>query len=284
MKRYSAFAIAREAIRSHSGWERAWRNPEPKKKYDVIIVGAGGHGLATAYYLGRNFGTTNVAVIEKGWLGGGNTGRNTTIIRSNYLQDPSAAIYEKARSLYENLSQDLNYNVMFSPRGVMMLAQTHHEIRGYQRTAHANALQGVTTEFIGPQKVKELCPIINVEGPRYPVLGALWQPRGGTARHDAVAWGYARACSDMGIDIIQQCEVKAVRQKDGKVLGVDTTKGAIDCDKLGLVVAGHSGVLADMAGFRLPVESVALQALVSEPIKPCMDVVVKKNRQKENEK
>ena len=277
MKRYSAFAIAREAIRSHSGWERAWRNPEPKKKYDVIIVGAGGHGLATAYYLGRNFGTTNVAVIEKGWLGGGNTGRNTTIIRSNYLQDPSAAIYEKARSLYENLSQDLNYNVMFSPRGVMMLAQTHHEIRGYQRTAHANALQGVTTEFIGPQKVKELCPIINVKGPRYPVLGALWQPRGGTARHDAVAWGYARACSDMGIDIIQQCEVKAVRQKDGKVLGVDTTKGAIDCDKLGLVVAGHSGVLADMAGFRLPVESVALQALVSEPIKPCMDVVVMAN-------
>ena len=277
MKRYSAFAIAREAIRFHSGWEPAWRNPEPKKKYDVIIVGAGGHGLATAYYLGRNFGTTNVAVIEKGWLGGGNTGRNTTIIRSNYLQDPSAAIYEKARSLYENLSQDLNYNVMFSPRGVMMLAQTHHEIRGYQRTAHANALQGVTTEFIGPQKVKELCPIINVEGPRYPVLGALWQPRGGTARHDAVAWGYARACSDMGIDIIQQCEVKAVRQKDGKVLGVDTTKGAIDCDKLGLVVAGHSGVLADMAGFRLPVESVALQALVSEPIKPCMDVVVMAN-------
>ena len=277
MKRYSAFAIAREAIRSHSGWERAWRTPEPKKKYDVIIVGAGGHGLATAYYLGRNFGTTNVAVIEKGWLGGGNTGRNTTIIRSNYLQDPSAAIYEKARSLYENLSQDLNYNVMFSPRGVMMLAQTHHEIRGYQRTAHANALQGVTTEFIGPQKVKELCPIINVEGPRYPVLGALWQPRGGTARHDAVAWGYARACSDMGIDIIQQCEVKAVRQKDGKVLGVDTTKGAIDCDKLGLVVAGHSGVLADMAGFRLPVESVALQALVSEQIKPCMDVVVMAN-------
>ena len=277
MKRYSAFAIAREAIRFHSGWERAWRNPEPKKRYDVILVGAGGHGLATAYYLGRNFGITNVVVIEKAWLGGGNTGRNTTIIRSNYLQDPSAAIYEKARSLYENLSQELNYNVMFSPRGVMMLAQTYHEIRGYQRTAHANALQGVTTEFIDPQKVKKLCPIINLIGPRYPVLGALWQPRGGTARHDAVAWGYARACSDMGMDIIQQCEVKAVRQKHGKVVGVDTTKGAIDCDKLGLVVAGHSGVLADMAGFRLPVESVALQALVSEPIKPCMDVVVMAN-------
>ncbi|MGB0558024.1 MAG: FAD-dependent oxidoreductase, partial [Paracoccaceae bacterium] len=267
MKRYSAFAVAREALRFHSGWERAWRNPEPKKKYDVIIVGAGGHGLATAYYLGRNFGIKNVAVIEKGWLGGGNTGRNTTIIRSNYLQDPSAAIYEKARGLYETLSQDLNYNVMFSPRGVMMLAQTQHEIRGYQRTAHANALQGVATEFIAPKRVKELCPIINLDGPRYPVLGALWQPRGGTARHDAVAWGYARACSDMGMDIIQKCEVTAVHQKDGKVSGVETTKGTIECDKLGIVVAGHSGVLADMAGFRLPIESVALQALVSEPIK-----------------
>jgi sarcosine oxidase subunit beta len=243
----------------------------------VIIVGAGGHGLATAYYLGKNFGITNVAVLEKGWLGGGNTGRTTTIIRSNYLQDPSAAIYEKARSLYETMSQDLNYNVMFSPRGVIMLAQTHHEVRGYQRTAHANALQGVATEFIGPEKVKELVPIINISGPRYPVLGGLWQPRGGTARHDAVAWGDARACSDMGMDIIQQCEVTGVRRDGGRVIGVDTTKGAIDCDKLGIVVAGHSGVMADLAGFRLPIESLALQALVSEPIKPCMDVVVMAN-------
>ena len=277
MKRYSVFAVAREAVRYHRGWERAWRAPSPKARYDVIIIGAGGHGLATAYYLGKNFGITNVAVLEKGWLGGGNTGRNTTIIRSNYLQDPSAAIYEKARSLYETMSQDLNYNVMFSPRGVMMLAQTQHEIRGYERTAHANALQGVATEFINPQRVKDLCPIINIDGPRYPVLGALWQPRGGTARHDAVAWGYARACSDMGMDIIQQCKVTGVRQSGGKVTGVETTKGAIDCDKLGIVVAGHSGVVADMAGFRLPVESVALQALVSEPVKPCMDVVVMAN-------
>ena len=277
MKRYSAFAIAREALRHHSGWERAWRSPEPKAKYDVIIVGAGGHGLATAYYLGKNFGITNVAVIEKGWLGGGNTGRNTTIIRSNYLQDPSAAIYEKSRSLYETLSQDLNYNIMFSPRGVLMLAQTQHEIRGYKRTAHANALQGVPTEWIGPGKVKEICPIIELNGPRYPVLGGLWQARGGTARHDAVAWGYARACSDMGMDIIQKCEVTNVRTEGGKVVGVDTTKGAIDCDKLGGVVAGHSSVLAEMAGFRLPMESVALQALVSEPIKPAMDIVVMAN-------
>ena len=277
MRRYSAFAIAREGARYHTGWERAWKSPAPKKRYDAIIVGAGGHGLATAYYLGKNHGIKNVAILEKGWLGGGNTGRNTTIIRSNYLQDPSAAIYEKARSLYETMSQDLNYNVMFSPRGVMMLAQTEHEIRGYERTAHANALQGVATEFISPQRVKELVPIINIQGPRYPVLGALWQPRGGTARHDAVAWGYARACSDMGMDIIQQCEVTGVRRDGDKVIGVDTTKGAIDCDKLGVVVAGHSGVLADMAGFRLPIESVALQALVSEPIKPCMDVVVMAN-------
>ena len=277
MTRYSVFAVAREAARYHSGWERAWRSPEPKKKYDAIIVGAGGHGLATAYYLGKNFGITNVAIIEKGWLGGGNTGRNTTIIRSNYLQDPSAAIYEKSRSLYETMSQDLNYNVMFSPRGVIMLAQTEHEVRGYQRTAHANALQGVKTEFINPKRVKELVPIINLDGPRYPVLGGLWQARGGTARHDAVAWGYARACSDMGMDVIQQCEVTGVRRDGDKVVGVDTTKGAIDCDKLGIVVAGHTSSLAEMAGFRLPIESVALQALVSEPIKPCMDVVVMAN-------
>ncbi|WP_209425396.1 sarcosine oxidase subunit beta family protein [Pararhodobacter sp. SW119] len=277
MKRYSVFAIAREALRQHKGWERAWASPLPRKSYDVVIVGAGGHGLATAYYLGKVFGITNVAVLEKGWLGGGNTGRNTTIIRSNYLQDPSAAIYEKARGLYETLSQELNYNIMFSPRGVMMLAQTEHEVRGYLRTERANALQGVETRFIGPAEVKKLVPIIRLDGPRYPVLGALWQERAGTARHDAVAWGYARACSDMGMHIIQNCAVTGVEAVDGKVSAVQTTQGDIGCKKLGIVVAGHSGALADMAGFRLPVESVALQALVSEPIKPCMDVVVMAN-------
>ena len=277
MKRYSVFAVAREALRNHQGWGRAWAKAAPKPRYDAIIVGAGGHGLASAYYLGKNHGITNVAVIEKGWLGGGNTGRNTTIIRSNYLQDPSAAIYEKSRSLYETLSQELNYNIMFSPRGVMMLAQTQAEVRGYLRTAHANALQGVATEFIGPERVRELVPIIDINGPRYPVLGALWQARAGTARHDAVAWGYARACSAMGMDIIQNCEVTGVRSEAGRVTGIETTKGAIGCDRLGIVVAGHSSQLADMAGFRLPIESVALQALVSEPIKPCMDVVVMAN-------
>jgi sarcosine oxidase subunit beta len=277
MKRYSAFAIAREGLRYQQGWEKAWGSPEPKKRYDAIVVGAGGHGLATAYYLGKNHGITNVAVLEKGWLGGGNTGRNTTIIRSNYLQDPSAAIYEKARSLYETMSQDLNMNVMFSPRGVIMLAQTHHEVRGYQRTAHANALQGVETQFIGPEKVKELVPIIELKGPRYPVLGGLWQPRGGTARHDAVAWGYARACAGMGMDIIQNCAVTGIETEGGQVKAVNTSKGRIETGKLAVVVAGHSSELADMAGFRLPIESVALQALVSEPIKPCMDVVVMAN-------
>lgn len=277
MRKYSAFAIAREAARYHSGWERAWASPTPKASYDVVIVGAGGHGLATAYYLAKNHGVRNVAVVEKGWLGGGNTGRNTTIIRSNYLQDASAAIFEKSRSLYEDLSQELNFNIMFSPRGVLMLAQTEHELRAWKRTAHANRLAGIESEMVDPAGVKKHCPIINLDGPRYPVLGGLWQARGGTARHDAVAWGYARAASDMGVDIVQQCEVQGVDVDGGQVTGVRTSKGEIKCKKLCVVVAGSSGVLADMAGFRLPVESVALQALVSEPIKPVMDIVVMAN-------
>ncbi|MDO5647174.1 sarcosine oxidase subunit beta family protein [Paracoccus sp. (in: a-proteobacteria)] len=277
MSRYSVFALARQALRHHQGWPRAWANPEPRDRYQVIVVGAGGHGLATAYYLGKNHGMTNVAVLEKGWLGGGNTGRNTTIIRSNYLQDPSAAIYDKSLKLYETLSQDLNYNVMFSPRGLLMLAQTEHEARGYKRTVHANYLQGVATEWVDAARVRELAPIINIGGPRYPVLGGLYQPRGGTARHDAVAWGYARACSDMGMHIIQNCAVTGIDTTGGQVRGVTTTRGRIGCDKLALVVAGHSTQLADMAGFRLPIESVALQAMVSEPIKPCLDVVVMAN-------
>ena len=275
--RYNVFSLIKNSFSGHKNWEPAWRDPVPQKEYDIIIVGGGGHGLATAYYLAKEHGLKNIAVLEKGWLGSGNIGRNTTIIRSNYLQDPSIAIYELARSLYEDLSQDLNYNVMFSPRGLLMLAQTHHEVRGYLRTVHANMLQGVQTEWIGPERVKELVPIINIDGPRYPILGALYQARGGTARHDAVAWGYARACSAMGMDIIQQCEVTGVKSENGVVKGVDTTKGFIGCKKLGIVVAGHSGQVADMAGFRLPVEAVALQAMVSEPIKPCMDVVVMAN-------
>ncbi len=276
--RYSIFSLARNAMTGHQNWERAWRSPEPKKEYDVVIVGGGGHGLATAYYLGKNHGVRNVAVLEKGWIGGGNTGRNTTIIRSNYLQDSSAALFELSRSLFETMSQDLNYNVMFSPRGVLMLAQTEHEKRAWQRTFHANRINGIESEWATPEKVKQLCPIINLDpNTRYPVLGGLWQPRGGTARHDAVAWGYARAADEMGIDIIQNCEVTGVDTSNGAVSGVQTTKGPIGCAKLGIVVAGNSSRLADMAGFRLPIESVALQALVSEPIKPCMDIVVMAN-------
>ena len=277
MKRYSAFAVAKEALGYHQGWERAWGAPEMKSEYDVIIIGAGGHGLATACYLAKNHGVTNVAVIEKGWLGGGNTGRNTTIIRSNYLQDASTAIFEKSRSLYEDLSQQLNFNIMFSPRGVLMLAQTEHELRAWKRTAHANRIAGVPSEMVTPEKVKQICPIIETDGPRYPVLGALWQARGGTARHDAVAWGYARAAAEMGVDIIQRCEVTGVDVVNGAVTGLQTSKGPVKAKKVAMVVAGHSGVVADMAGFRLPVESVALQALVSEPIKPLLDIVVMAN-------
>jgi len=277
MRKYSVFAIAREAMRFHTGWERAWKSPDPKSDYEVVIVGAGGHGLATAYYLAKNHGITNVAVLEKAWLGGGNTGRNTTIIRSNYLQEESAAIYEKARGLYETLSQELNFNIMFSPRGVMMLCQTEHELRAMKRTAHANRLAGIETRMTTPAEVKRIVPIINIDGPRYPVLGGLWQPRGGTARHDAVAWAYARAASDMGVDIIQQCEVTGIDRDADGVTGVQTSKGAINCQRLCIVVAGASGVLAEMGGFRLPVESVPLQAMVSEPIKPVIDCVVMAN-------
>ncbi len=277
MRRYSIFSLIRESFRHNEGWEKAWPSVEPKSEYDIIIVGAGGHGLATAYYLARNHGLNRICVLEKGWLGGGNTGRNTTIIRSNYLQKESAAIYEKSRSLYENLSQELNYNLMFSPRGVMMLCQTEHELRAMKRTAHANRLHGVNTEMVSPARIKDLVPIININGPRFPVLGGLWQHRGGTARHDAVAWGYARAASALGVDIIEQCAVTAVSRDSKGVNGVVTGKGKIKTKKLCIVVAGHSGELASMCGFRLPVESVALQALVSEPVKPVMNCVVMAN-------
>lgn len=278
MKRYSIFSLARNAANYHKDWAPAWRSPEPKPEYDVIIIGAGGHGLATAYYLAKNHGVTNVAVLEKGWLGGGNTGRNTTIIRSNYLQDESMAIYELSRSLYEGLSQELNYNVMFSPRGLLMLCQTEHEFRAMKRTSHANRLAGIEAKMIDRAEVKRLCPIINdSDDCRYPILGAYYQPRGGTARHDAIAWGYARGADARGVDIIQNCEVTGIDRKGDAVTGVQTSKGAIKAKKIAVVVAGHTTQVMDMAGVRMPIESVALQAMVTEPIKPCMDVVVMAN-------
>ena len=279
MRKYSVFAIAREALRGHKGWEKQWTSPEPKSSYDAIIVGAGGHGLATAYYLAKEHGVTNVAVIEKGWLGGGNTGRNTTIIRSNYLYDESAGIYDHAVKLWEGLSQDLNYNVMYSPRGVMMLAHNVHDVQVFKRHIHANRLNGVDNEWLTPEEAKAYCPPLNISpDARYPVVGAALQRRGGTARHDAVAWGYARAASDRGVHIIQNCEVTGIRRApEGHVLGVETSKGFIGAKKVGVVAAGHTSVLMQMAGVRMPLESYPLQALVSEPVKPVFPCVVMSN-------
>jgi len=276
--RYSIFSIARNAMNYHKDWERAWRSPEPKAEYDAVIVGAGGHGLATAYYLAKNHKLANIAVVEKGWLGGGNTGRNTTIIRSNYLQDASIAIYELSRSLYEELSRELNFNVMFSPRGVMMLCQTEHELRAFKRTAHANRLAGLDCRMIPPAEVKQIAPIINNDrNCRYPILGAYYQPRGGTGRHDAVAWGYARGADGYGVDIIQNCEVTAIRREGDRVTGLETSKGFISTKKIAVVAAGHVSTILQTAGVRMPIESLCLQALVSEPIKPVLDCVVMAN-------
>ena len=276
--RYSIFSLARNARNYHKDWERAWRSPDPRPEYDAVIVGAGGHGLATAYYLAKTHKMTNIAVVEKGWLGGGNTGRNTTIIRSNYLQPASIAIYELARKLYEGLSQELNYNVMFSPRGVMMLCQTEHELRAFKRTAHANRLAGLDCRMIGLAEIKKIVPIINDDPAcRYPILGAYWQPDGGTARHDAVAWGYARSADALGVDIIQNCEVKSIVRKDGRVDGLETSRGFIRTAKVGVVTAGHVSTVMQTAGVRMPIESQCLQAMVSEPVKPVLDCVVMAN-------
>jgi sarcosine oxidase subunit beta len=278
MTRYSIFSLARNALTGHKDWEAVWRSPEPKPAYDVIVLGAGGHGLATAYYLAKEHGVTNVAVLEKGWLGGGNTGRNTTIIRSNYLWDESARIYDHAVKLWEGLSRELNYNVMFSQRGVMHLAHNVHDLQEVSRRSHANRLNGVDSVFLTPEEVKKTEPLLNTsKNARYPILGASIQRRGGTARHDAVAWGYARAADALGVDIIQNCEVTGVLTEQGRVIGVETTRGRVDCKKLAVVVAGHSSVIANMAGFRLPIESFPLQALVSEPVKPCVNTVIMSN-------
>ena len=276
--RYSVFSIARNALQYHKGWAKVWRSPELKANYDAVIIGAGGHGLATAYYLAKEHGMTNIAVVEKGWLGGGNTGRNTTIIRSNYLQDSSIAIYNLAHRLYADLSQELNFNTMFSPRGLMMLCQTEHELRGFKRTAHANRLAGLNSRILTTPEVKSLVPIIN-DSPnaRYPILGAYYQPDGGTARHDGVAWGYARGADAMGVDIIQNCEVTGLLRDGDRIVGVETTKGTIRTKKVGVVTAGHTSVLMQMAGVNMPIESVCLQAMVSEPLKPLIDVVVMAN-------
>lgn len=278
MQKYSVFSLLRNARDHHAGWHEAWRSPAPKPAYDVVIIGGGGHGLATAYYLAKEHGITNVAVIEKGWIGGGNTGRNTTIIRSNYLWDESAAIYEKSLKLYEGLARELNYNVMLSQRGVINLAHTEHDLKELSRRVHAIRLNGIDSEILTPQQIKDIVPIINIRpDARYPVLGASIQRRGGVARHDAIAWGYARGADARGVDIIQNCEVTGIRRDGDRVLGVETAKGFIKTGKIGVVTAGHSSVLAEMAGLRLPIESHPLQAMVSEPIKPVLHSVVMSN-------
>jgi heterotetrameric sarcosine oxidase beta subunit len=273
--RYSAFNLFAKAFGGHRGWPEAWRNPNPKPSYDVVIIGAGGHGLATAYYLTKVHGIRNVAVLEKGWLGGGNTGRNTTIVRSNYLLEPNAHFYEHSLKLWEGLSADLNFNVMFSQRGVINLAHTDGQLESYARRANAMRLNGIDAELLDRRAVQELVPLLDCSADiRFPVVGGLLQPRGGTARHDAVAWGYARAADRLGVDIIENCEVTGIRRDGNRVVGVETSRGEINAGRIGIAVAGHSGHVAALAGLRLPIESHVLQAMVTEPVKPVLDSVI----------
>ena len=275
MKRYSAFGLLRNALSHNRNWQAAWRDPEPKKSYDAIIVGGGGHGLATAYYLARHHAIRNVAVLEKGWIGGGNTGRNTTIVRSNYLWTESSLLYEKSMKLWEGLSQDLNYNVMFSQRGVYNLGHSLQDMRDIERRVNANRLNGIDAEVVSTAELGKAIPHLNTSpDARYPILGASLQRRAGVARHDAVAWGFARAADALGVDIIEQCQVTGIDVRGGKAVGVRTTRGPIASKRIGVVVAGHASVLAKMADLRLPIESHPLQAFVSEPIKPVLDTVV----------
>ena len=273
MKGYSFLSLARQALGGHKGWPVIWRTPEPKKNYDVLIIGAGGHGLATAYYLAQKHSIKNIAVLDKGWLGGGNTGRNTQVTRSNYYWPQSAAFFDHSLKLYERLGRELNFNVMLSQRGILMLAHSQHELEGIRRWANAIKINNIDAEVLSPAEVKKLVPLIDLDC-RFPIHGGFIQRRGGISRHDAVAWSYARAASAHGVDIIQQCEVTGFDIRSGTVTGVNTTRGTIGADKIDIAVAGHTSHLAKMAGFRVPVTSMQLQAMVSEPIKPCLDTVV----------
>jgi sarcosine oxidase subunit beta len=273
--KYSIFSLARNALSWHERWPRAWRDPEPRSRYDVVIVGGGGHGLATAYYLAKRHGVGRVAVLEKGYLGGGNTGRNTTIVRSNYFLDANARFYEHSLKLWEGLSAELNFNVMFSARGVLNLAHSHADLESYSRRGNAMRLNGIDAELLTREEVQAMVPLLDCSrGARYPILGGLLQRRGGTARHDAVAWGYARAADALGVDLIQRCEVTGLRRAGNRIEAVETTRGTIRAGRVGLAVAGHAGHVAGMAGLRLPIETHVLQALVSEPVKPVLDTVV----------
>ena len=275
MQKYSVFSLVKNAFTNHENWEVAWKDPEPKKEYDVIIVGGGGHGLATAYYLAKEHGITTVAILEKGWIGGGNVGRNTTILRSNYMFDSNAHFYEFGMKLWETLSQELNYNVMYSPRGIINLAHSDAQMNAYARRGNSMRLNGIDAILLGRDDLKKMIPFADFsETCRFPIHGGLMQPRGGTARHDAVAWGYARQADSMGVDIIQNCEVTGFDVNNGKIEGVQTSRGNIKTKKVGLCVAGSTTLLADMLNMRLPIEAHVLQACVSEPVKPLLHNVV----------
>ena len=272
--KYSVFSLLREAFRGHTGWTPAWRKAEPKADYDVVIIGGGGHGLATAYYLATEHGITNVAVLEKGYIGSGNAGRNTTIIRSNYLLPGNIPFYEWSMKLWEGLEQDINYNTMVSQRGVLNLYHSDPQRDAFARRGNAMRLHGVDAELLDREQVRDLVPYLDFDDARFPIQGGLLQRRGGTARHDAVVWGYARAADWRGIDIVQNCEVTGVRVSNGRVVGVDTSRGPIRADKVALAVAGSSANLAGMAGLRLPIETHVLQAFVSEGVKPLIHQVI----------
>jgi sarcosine oxidase subunit beta len=272
--RYSGLRVIKEALTGHRGWKPAWRDPQPKKEYDIIIVGGGGHGLATAHYLASKFNITSVAVIEKGWIGGGNVGRNTTIIRSNYLLDGNEPFYEFSLKLWEGLEQDVNYNAMVSQRGILNLIHTDAQRDAYRRRGNAMMLNGADAELLNAEQVRAECPFLNFDNNRFPIKGGLAQRRGGTVRHDAVAWGYARSADSRGVDIIQNCEVTGFRIRNGKCSGVETSKGFIGAKKIGVAVAGNSGKVMGMAGMRLPIESHVLQAFVSEGLKPIIPGVI----------
>lgn len=274
-RHYSALSLLKEGLNAQKGWRPAWRSPEPKPRYDVVIVGGGGQGLATAYYLATSHRLRNVAVIERGWLGGGNTGRNTTAIRSNYFYPESTALYDLSLSLYEGLARELNYNIMLSQRGMMQIVSSPAEMEMAARMVNAMQVNGVQAELLDLAEVKRRVPIYNyAPNARYPVYGAIWQARAGIARHDAVAWGYARAADRLGVDIIQQCDVQEFLVEGGRCVGVLTSKGEIRADRVGMAVAGSSGALAAKAGFQLPITSYTLQACVSEPVKPIFDTVL----------
>jgi sarcosine oxidase subunit beta len=270
---YSAFSLLRHALDGHRQWPRAWRDPQPKAHYDVVIVGAGGHGLATAHYLARNHGIRNVAVLERGWLGGGNTGRNTQVSRSNYFYPESGAFYEHSLRLFENLGQELDFNIMLSQRGILSLCHSAHEMEVYRRWANAIRMNGIDSRLLSREDLRKRVPQLNLDS-RYPVYGGFIQERGGISRHDAVAWAYARQASAAGVDIVQQCEVTAMECTDNRVLALHTSRGRISADRFALCVAGHSGALAAMAGLRLPITTIALQAMVTEPLRPIFHTVM----------